>query len=194
MYRLNRDESCKKALRDSIFSNGHSIISLENVSRSKRTKMQNYEVLYNGYVDHDTIRAEFNFDFEEYQLNPGRSYVKITSIRAVHNTLDNIFGIDHPSNTLCAIVVKYCGDYRPYSGELSHSQLVHKNDELCKIIDSWKTAYLNLYLRGSKKEECPVCYCDLHQDNLELPICTHGICKSCFTKCDKCPLCRTSYL
>lgn len=186
MHRLNRDEACKRALRESILSNDHDVISLENTTHNKRTKVQMYDILFNGEIDPLKLREEFDKDFEEYQLNPGRSYVKITSIRPIREP-------EKKTNTLCRIVVKYCNDYRPYSGELSFRQLVHKNAELNKIVESWKKAYRELYLKNSKQDECPVCYCSLQYDNIELPICVHGICDLCFTKCDKCPLCRTLY-
>jgi len=186
MHRSNRDDAYKRALRESILSNDYDIISLENTTHNKRTKVQMYDILFSGEIDPLKIREEFDRDFEEYHLNPGRSYVKITSIHTMRET-------EKKTNTLCRIVVKYCNDYRPYPSELSFRQLVHKNAELNKTIESWKKAYRELYLKSFKQEECPVCYCCLQKDNMELPICAHGICNSCFTKCDKCPLCRTVY-
>jgi len=187
MHRSNRDESCKRALRESILSNGHEIISLENTTHNKRTKVQMYDILFSGEIDHSKIREEFDTDFEEYQLNPGRSYVKITSIRPIRKP-------ETKTNTLCTVVVKYCNDYRPYSSDLSFRQLINKNEELIKTIESLKSAYRELYLSISKQEECPVCYCCLQYDNIELPICAHAICAKCYVKCEKCPLCRKEYL
>jgi len=186
MHRSNRDDACKRALRESFVSNGRNIISLENTTSNKKTKVQNYEILFHGLLESQIIREEFDEEFEEYQLHPGRSYVKITSILHIFNKSDNSM------NTLCQVIVKYCNDYRPYSSELSFRQLMNKNAELNRIIESLKTSYRELYLKNGN-EECPVCYCSLKTENIELPVCVHAICKSCFTKCDKCPLCRTGY-
>jgi hypothetical protein len=187
MYRQSRDESLQAALRASIFSNGHRIVSIENVTTNKRRNIQHYEILYKGVVERGTIYAEFNCDFEAFYLPRARSYVKINSIRYVEDE------VDIANNTMCCIIVKYCGEYRPFPTEMSRKQLEDQNAELHLAFDNLYKSYRYLYVKYNKEEECPVCYTILESVNLELPSCAHAICKKCYSACDKCPLCRKSY-
>jgi hypothetical protein len=46
---------------------------------------------------------------------------------------------------------------------------------------------------SSKEEECMVCLDVKTKKQFVQPTCLHDICKKCYKRCDKCPLCRASY-
>jgi len=56
-----------------------------------------------------------------------------------------------------------------------------------------KKQYLELYQLVGKLIECPVCYCEMTKDNIELPLCGHSVCKSCKKQLQDCPICRRKY-
>lgn len=51
----------------------------------------------------------------------------------------------------------------------------------------------DVYKKSNIKEECPVCYDTIENEKLKIPRCAHYICESCHSRCDECPICRTSY-
>jgi hypothetical protein len=60
MHRLNRDEACKRALRESILSNDHDIISLENTTHSTESNVSRY-TLREGEDKKNEIRPNNSF-------------------------------------------------------------------------------------------------------------------------------------
>jgi hypothetical protein len=192
MYPTDRDYSCKRAIKNSVFSNGHQIVSLENVSSNRGKRFQTYELILNRYVPHEDILSEFANDFEDYYYGT-TSYLKVDDIRAIENTLDNILGAEHYSNTLCTIVVRYHKDYRPFPCEMSYKQLLKQNECMQDSLNKMRKILCENLLEKSPIPECPVCYFDLKKETIELPMCFHAICKGCFNKCSKCPLCRKDY-
>ena len=52
----------------------------------------------------------------------------------------------------------------------------------------------NMNLKNEKEKRCPVCWETIEVDQLEIPVCLHEICKDCFKKIKKCPLCREKYI
>ena len=48
---------------------------------------------------------------------------------------------------------------------------------------------------GKPLDNCTVCYSTINDINLVVPgNCFHIICRDCFVQCDKCPICRSSYI
>jgi hypothetical protein len=50
------------------------------------------------------------------------------------------------------------------------------------------------YAKFQVLEDCPVCYDPIEKENIRIPLCFHYICSQCKSRCDKCPLCRESYI
>ena len=65
---------------------------------------------------------------------------------------------------------------------------IHKLSET-NLINKLRDAYNKL----DTKEDCPVCYETIENDNLIIPRCAHYICDSCHPRCTSCPVCRVSY-
>jgi hypothetical protein len=51
-----------------------------------------------------------------------------------------------------------------------------------------------LYNQKEQKDECPVCYEVIKNENLVLSECCHFICGTCYEKCESCPMCREIYM
>lgn len=64
----------------------------------------------------------------------------------------------------------------------------HKLSET-NLINKLRDAYHKL----DTKEDCPVCYETIENDNLIIPRCAHYICNVCHPRCNACPVCRVSY-
>ena len=52
----------------------------------------------------------------------------------------------------------------------------------------------NMNLKNEKERNCPVCWETIEVEQLEIPACLHEICKDCYKKINKCPLCREKYI
>jgi hypothetical protein len=68
------------------------------------------------------------------------------------------------------------------------------NDRLANTVYRMQEHIRNLYAIVGKDEECPVCYEEMHPNELVVPGCCHYICAKCNESCDKCPLCREEYV
>lgn len=49
-------------------------------------------------------------------------------------------------------------------------------------------------LNDEHKEDCPVCLEKICTEALTVPYCCHYICIECYSRCNKCPLCRDNYV
>jgi len=56
-----------------------------------------------------------------------------------------------------------------------------------------QTQFKDLYDKVKNYTECPVCFETLTKSNMEVPSCSHLICKSCMTKLVDCPICRVKF-
>lgn len=63
-----------------------------------------------------------------------------------------------------------------------------------KYEKSLKNKLRDTYATLKDTEDCPVCYDPLDGDTLIIPSCAHYICKSCYERCNMCPICRDEYL
>ena len=68
------------------------------------------------------------------------------------------------------------------------------NERLANTIYRMQERIRDLYAIVGKEEECPVCYEEMHPNELVVPGCCHYICARCNQSCDKCPLCREEYV
>jgi hypothetical protein len=53
--------------------------------------------------------------------------------------------------------------------------------------------FMDLYDKVKNYTECPVCYETLTKSNMEVPSCSHLICKCCMDKLRECPICRVRF-
>ena len=61
-----------------------------------------------------------------------------------------------------------------------------------------KKQFVELYEKVGEATDCPVCFETLTKDNMEIPNCSHLICKDCkghicSSGDKKCPICRVAY-
>jgi len=56
-----------------------------------------------------------------------------------------------------------------------------------------KTIVEELKRERGIKEECPVCYEDMNDNNYTLTDCCHSLCRDCHQKCVCCPICRDDF-
>jgi len=68
------------------------------------------------------------------------------------------------------------------------------NNKYKAMIEKMQKKFSEYYDKLVEKDECPVCYEEIIAEKLKVPGCCHSICKGCAEKCDKCPICRESYL
>lgn len=67
-------------------------------------------------------------------------------------------------------------------------------DKYLLLFEKMQQKFREYYDSSDKKEDCPVCYETMDASKLTVPTCTHFICNSCNERCDKCPLCRETYV
>lgn len=68
------------------------------------------------------------------------------------------------------------------------------HDKYLLLFEKMQQKFREYYDSSDKKEDCPVCYETMESSKLIVPTCTHFICNSCNERCDKCPLCRETYV
>jgi|Laugresbdmm110sn_2_1035109.scaffolds.fasta_scaffold13477_3 hypothetical protein len=68
------------------------------------------------------------------------------------------------------------------------------HDKYLLLFEKMQQKFREYYDSSDKKEDCPVCYETMDSSKLIVPTCTHFICNSCSDRCDKCPLCRETYV
>lgn len=83
---------------------------------------------------------------------------------------------------------------------LNERQIRKLKKVLCRETNNHELSEKNLinklydaYKKSDIKEDCPVCYDTIENEKLIIPRCAHYICNSCHSRCDECPICRTSY-
>jgi hypothetical protein len=67
-------------------------------------------------------------------------------------------------------------------------------DKYLLLFEKMQQKFREYYNSSDKKEDCPVCYETMDASKLIVPACTHFICNDCNQRCDKCPLCRETYV
>jgi len=67
-------------------------------------------------------------------------------------------------------------------------------DKYLLLFEKMQQKFREYYDSSNKKEDCPVCYETMDASKLIVPACTHFICNDCNSRCDKCPLCRETYV
>jgi hypothetical protein len=67
-------------------------------------------------------------------------------------------------------------------------------DKYLLLFEKMQQKFREYYGSSDKKEDCPVCYETMDASKLIVPTCTHFICNDCNQRCDKCPLCRETYV
>ena len=68
------------------------------------------------------------------------------------------------------------------------------HDKYLLLFEKMQQKFREYYDSCDKKEDCPVCYETMDTSKLIVPTCTHFICTDCNERCDKCPLCRETYV
>jgi hypothetical protein len=53
--------------------------------------------------------------------------------------------------------------------------------------------FKDLYDKVKNYTECPICFETLTKSNMEVPSCSHLLCKSCMSKLTDCPICRVKF-
>lgn len=68
------------------------------------------------------------------------------------------------------------------------------NNKLYETIHKMQLKIRGFYSKEDNKEDCPVCYEKINDQELMVPGCCHYICQDCYKKCENCPICRENYI
>ena len=149
--------------------------------------------------------------FEPYKLkrnNISMSYVKIlssgdnTPITSIHFKV--VYHKEHLPFPIKLTELERClVEIEALESDLEYE--IRKRRSIAKLLkqerkslvvaqENIKKLFLKNYRNDPCVNSCPVCWENIPIENAEIPICLHIICKTCYQKVSKCPLCRKPYV
>jgi len=149
----------------------YSLISLKNNTRNKQKTINYYEMCLREPIDETVFQEQFQFFFS----------LSSPQIQKMEHACDE---------TVPKFICHFKVNLIRYPAKETYSDLLRSREWLHNYCNRLYMNQCKILLKNNSKPECPVCYFELTVENIIIPDCTHEMCKSCYTKCTNCPICR----
>lgn len=178
--------------RESIENTGENIITLLPTTTDFINNMKDYfdpyaYIIYNrrrlSYINIITENTNDYVSTIDFQITYFSNHLPFPVPLTLHETLLN--DIDNLQTELHEQGRQLTRMRRKYYIE---------KERLRKVQIKVQSRMERIYNEQEELQDCPVCLEEIQKNNLYVPLCFHYICRDCFKRCEKCPLCRENYV